>query len=202
MRWRHVVEKVGLRYRDPYTARHSCVSWHLMIGRNLLWCSHQRGHSVQVMLTNYGAWIENATQADVEEIKRSMVAEPAGARVVAAPYVPSATPESPGFASNLPVEEGRGRLSWRKTKYFNNLTGGADGTRTREALHRNQQLTDSTGTPSPSDPLESPDWSLERSLENLRRFPKPTADSLLRIIQKRRQQPRPLLPMASSQSSH
>ena len=132
MRWRHVVEKVGLRYRDPYTARHSCVSWHLTIGRNLLWCSHQRGHSVQVMLTNYGAWIENATQADVEEIKRSMVAEPAGARVVAAPYVPSATPESPGFASNLPVEEGRGRLSWGKTKYFNNLTGGADGTRTRD----------------------------------------------------------------------
>jgi site-specific recombinase XerD len=26
MRWRYVMEKLGLRYRDPYTARHSCVS--------------------------------------------------------------------------------------------------------------------------------------------------------------------------------
>jgi hypothetical protein len=57
-----------------------------------------------------------------------MAAEAAGARVMAAPHVPSATSRSPGFAS---FKEW-GRLSWRKTKYFNNLTGGADGTRTRD----------------------------------------------------------------------
>ena len=39
MRWRYVMEKLGLRYRDPYTARHSCVSWHLMLGKNLMWCA-------------------------------------------------------------------------------------------------------------------------------------------------------------------
>ena len=132
MRWRYVMEKLGLRYRDPYTARHSCVSWHLMLGKNLVWCARQHGHSVQVMLSNYGTWIENATDADVEEIKRSLASEPTGAKVTATAAVPSATSEAPGFASNSPVEESWGRLSWRKTKYFNSLTGGADGTRTRD----------------------------------------------------------------------
>ena len=132
MRWRYVMEKFGLRYRDPYTARHSCVSWHLMLGKNLMWCARQHGHSVPVMLSNYGTWIENATDADVEEIKRSLASEPTGAKVTATAAVPSATPEAPGFASNSPVEESWGRLSWRKTKYFNSLTGGADGTRTRD----------------------------------------------------------------------
>jgi len=84
--------------------------------------------------------------------------------------------------------------------------GGADGTRTRGLLLKNQQVTGFPEVISLSDPLESPDWSLERSLDNLlptyRCFPKPTADGLLRLIQKRRQQPRPPLPMASSPSSH
>ena len=50
MRRRGVMEKLGLRYRDSYIARHSCVSWRLMLGRNLMWCARQHGHSVPVML--------------------------------------------------------------------------------------------------------------------------------------------------------
>jgi integrase len=95
MRRRGVMEKLGLRYRDSYIARHSSVSWRLMLGRNLMWCARQHGHSVPVMLSNYGTWIENATDADVEEIKRSMASEPTGAKVVIAATVPSATPEAP-----------------------------------------------------------------------------------------------------------
>jgi len=134
MRWRHAIETANVRYREPYNARHSCVSWHLMIGKNLVWCARQHGHSVQVMLSNYGTWIENATEADVEAIRRSLAAEATGTRVaaMAITQVPSATPAPPEFASDLPVEEGWGRLSWRKIKYFNSLTGGADGTRTRD----------------------------------------------------------------------
>ena len=45
------------------------------------------------MLSNYGTWIENAT--DVEEIKRSLTSEPTGAKVTATAAVPSATPEAP-----------------------------------------------------------------------------------------------------------
>ncbi len=32
-----------LRYRKPYCARHSSVSWNLMIGRNPLWVAKQHG---------------------------------------------------------------------------------------------------------------------------------------------------------------
>jgi integrase len=37
------------RYRDPYNARHSSVSWSLMIGKNPLWLAKQHGHSVQTI---------------------------------------------------------------------------------------------------------------------------------------------------------
>ena len=47
------------------------------------------------------------------------------------------------------------------------LTGGADGTRTRDHLLKNQQLTDSPETSLPSDPPDSPFWSLEWSLAEL-----------------------------------
>lgn len=30
------------RYREPYNARHSLVSWNLMLGKNLLWVTRQR----------------------------------------------------------------------------------------------------------------------------------------------------------------
>ncbi len=33
-RWRLSLERLGQRYRRPYCARHSCVSWNLMIGKN------------------------------------------------------------------------------------------------------------------------------------------------------------------------
>ena len=33
-----------------------------MLGKNLMWCARQHGHSVQIMLTMYGAWIEGSTE--------------------------------------------------------------------------------------------------------------------------------------------
>lgn len=65
-RWRYSVEKLKFRYREPYAARHCSVSWNLMIGKNLLWCSQNHGHSAQAMLTIYGRWINGSTEADVE----------------------------------------------------------------------------------------------------------------------------------------
>jgi integrase len=37
VRWRKTLRSLKLRYRRPYTARHSSVSWNLMIGKNALW---------------------------------------------------------------------------------------------------------------------------------------------------------------------
>jgi hypothetical protein len=61
-----------LRYRRPYTARHSSVSWNLMIGKNALWVAKQHGHSISTMLRAYAAWAEGSVEVDVETIKSSM----------------------------------------------------------------------------------------------------------------------------------
>ena len=47
---------------DPYNARHSSVSWNLMVGKNPLWVAKQHGHSVQTMLEVYAAWTEGAKE--------------------------------------------------------------------------------------------------------------------------------------------
>lgn len=60
------------RYRDPYNARHSSVSWNLMAGKNPLLVAKQHGHGVNTMLEVYAAWIEGAKESDVEAIRRAM----------------------------------------------------------------------------------------------------------------------------------
>ena len=67
-RWRATLSSLKLRYRRPYTARHSSVSWNLMAGKNPLWVAKQHGHSISTMLRVYAAWAEGA----VEAIRRSM----------------------------------------------------------------------------------------------------------------------------------
>jgi hypothetical protein len=44
-RWRRSLERLGLRPRAPYKARHSFITWNLMIGNNPLWVAKQHGHS-------------------------------------------------------------------------------------------------------------------------------------------------------------
>jgi integrase len=104
-RWVFVVEKLSVRYRQPYNARHTFVSWNLMLGKNLLWCSQQFGHSVQVMLTKYGTWIDGASEADVQLIRQSMDAEATGAKIAAigSPGIPL-TPQK--NATSTPLEKG------------------------------------------------------------------------------------------------
>ena len=72
IRWRSTLRRLKMRYRDAYNARHSSVSWNLMIGKNPLWVAKQHGHSVQTMLTIYAAWTEGAQDKDIEAIKRAM----------------------------------------------------------------------------------------------------------------------------------
>jgi hypothetical protein len=55
---------------------HSSVTWQLMLGKNLLWVAKQHGHSVEVMLRMYAAWLEGATDADIHAIKKAMEKRP------------------------------------------------------------------------------------------------------------------------------
>lgn len=103
-----LMKTVRVRYREPYNAPHSFVSWNLMIGKNLLWVSKQHGHSVQTMLSTYAAWVEGAKDEDVEAIKRAMNARPtmaATSEIRAKSQSPLASPEfvtntAPGPAKN------------------------------------------------------------------------------------------------------
>jgi integrase len=121
-RWRYVVEETLARYREPYNARHSYISWRLMAGHNLLLVAQEDGHSVQTMLSTYAAWTKGATEADVATIRRALAASPTP--LYGAP-TPSGPLDSPEAVTRLSLEEGWGRLSWRK---YTENTGGADGT--------------------------------------------------------------------------
>jgi integrase len=83
-RWRASLNSLKLRYRRPYTARHSSVSWNLMIGKNPLWVAKQHGHSISTMLRVYAAWaggrggrIRRRRHQAIHESPRSAQARPA-----------------------------------------------------------------------------------------------------------------------------
>jgi len=60
-----------MRYRRPYAARHTSVSWNLMIGRNALLVAKEHGHRPLTMLTVYAAWTEGAPESDIRAIRHA-----------------------------------------------------------------------------------------------------------------------------------
>jgi integrase len=91
-RWRRTLARSpSIRYRKPYCARHSSVSWNLMIGQSALWVARQHGHRIATMLRVYAAWTEGAIDADLGAIKRAMSAAPGDAGQVAAAPASTAT---------------------------------------------------------------------------------------------------------------
>jgi integrase len=77
-RWNYTLtQTLKMRLRDPYNARHSSVSWNLMVDPNkLLWIAAQHGHSVAVMLKVYARWTKGAKDADVAAIHTAMNSAP------------------------------------------------------------------------------------------------------------------------------
>jgi len=75
-RWREVMETLTVRYRKPYNARHTFISWRLMKGDNPLLVAQEDGHSVETMLRTYAAWIKGAQPEDIERIKKAMDGRP------------------------------------------------------------------------------------------------------------------------------
>jgi integrase len=76
-RWRRSLERVGLRPRAPYKARHSFITWNLMVGKNTLWVAKQHGHSAHLMLDVYASWIEETDASQIVAIERAMQGRPA-----------------------------------------------------------------------------------------------------------------------------
>jgi integrase len=71
-RWGRTLARLPIRYRNPYSARHTSVSWNLMIGRNPLRVAQQHGHSPTTMWSVYAAWTCDTPDADVERIRHAM----------------------------------------------------------------------------------------------------------------------------------
>lgn len=121
-----LMKSVTVRYREPYAARHSCVSWNLMIGKNLLWVSKQHGHSVQTMLSTYAAWTEGAKDEDIELIRAAMGSRPV-AKAKESEARENSPLASPEFGTDLSQQPRQNCVTrcMREEMY-----GGKGGTRT------------------------------------------------------------------------
>ena len=71
-RWQRTLQRLAIRYRKPYMARHTSVSWNLMVGRNPLLVAKEHGHRPTTMLSVYAAWTEGAVEADIAAIREAM----------------------------------------------------------------------------------------------------------------------------------
>ncbi|MDE2250339.1 MAG: DUF3596 domain-containing protein [Gammaproteobacteria bacterium] len=90
VRWRRTLTvTLKGRYREPYNARHSSVTWNLMVGGNPLKVAKQHGHSVQTMLETYAAWLDGTTESDLQAIKHAMEAPPSAPPAVIAAQSPT-----------------------------------------------------------------------------------------------------------------
>lgn len=116
-------------------ARHSSVSWNLMLGRNPLWIAKQHGHSITTMLRVYAAWAEGAIESDIRAIKGAMRSDlsrvqtsmPAD-RERQTPPCPTPTHSGPRhLAADLAVRPSSEALSAGEAR---DSTGGERGIRT------------------------------------------------------------------------
>jgi integrase len=172
-RWRATLSSLKLRYRRPYVARHSSVSWNLMVGKNPLWVAKQHGHSLTTMLRVYAAWAQGMVESDIEAIRSSMNRQApqrpaARCRTAAAsrprrcttrgvvPDCPSRTQPPPArgnLAVGLPLEVGGKSASTGNQREMYEWKGRDSKT----GILINQQVTDRKGSQSPTDPPASPD---------------------------------------------
>lgn len=63
--WDRLLKRLGIRYRRPYTMRHSYATTMLMAGAKPAFCARQLGHSIEVFWRNYAKWLDGA-QNDIE----------------------------------------------------------------------------------------------------------------------------------------
>lgn len=59
--WNSALKACGMRQRDAYQTRHTCITLWLMAGLNAMWVARQAGHSTpQMTFSRYGRWIARA----------------------------------------------------------------------------------------------------------------------------------------------
>jgi hypothetical protein len=172
------LRRLAIRYRKPYLARHTSVSWNLIIGRPPLLVAKEHGHRISTLFSVYAAWIEGAVEADIGAIRDAMNRTGGEVReattptaVLAAQIAPFAEYPSTAIATEAsPRETDEASPGVFATGYANkwqpldyNLLkskenfNGKGGTRIVRHPQLNQQPNDFSGPLSPESPPESPD---------------------------------------------
>lgn len=65
MRWKRILTKAGVRYRNPYQTRHTFASTLLSAGANPLYVAKMMGHrDTEMVMRKYGRWIEQGSDPD------------------------------------------------------------------------------------------------------------------------------------------
>ena len=141
-RWRQSLSRLSdIRYRRPYNARHSSVSWNLMIGKSPLWVSKQHGHRPETMFRAYAAWTEGSPESEVAVIH--------GAMGLAEQPWPIKKSHSTAAAARVGTKIGTtDRMPQSKSLKNQNLIGGKGGTRSNLRICRTLE--------SPVIPLDPP----------------------------------------------
>ena len=61
--WEPTLQRLGMRYRQPYNTRHTYATMMLMAGMRPAFCAKQLGHSVDMFLRTYAKWIDGEHNA-------------------------------------------------------------------------------------------------------------------------------------------
>lgn len=70
--WEPIIKAAGVRYRNPYQARHTFASSHLSAGANPWWLATQMGHvDVSMIFKHYGRWVKQVAQVSPKPAENS-----------------------------------------------------------------------------------------------------------------------------------
>lgn len=71
--WTPALKICGIRYRRPYTMRHTYATHMLMCGANPAFAAKQLGHSLEIFLKTYAKWIDGKQNAlEMSKIESAM----------------------------------------------------------------------------------------------------------------------------------
>lgn len=74
--WAPTLKRLGIRYRVPYSTRHTYATMMLMAGMRPAFCARQMGHSLEVFIRVYARWLDGASDdLEMDRLEQSFGAK-------------------------------------------------------------------------------------------------------------------------------
>ncbi len=74
--WAPTLKRLGMRYRVPYSTRHSYATMMLMAGMRPAFCARQMGHSLEMFIRVYARWLDGASDdLEMARLEQSFAAK-------------------------------------------------------------------------------------------------------------------------------